>query len=180
MLNMFLLYQVQTNLNYYFKSGGKRKSGERLKYIETFHPIKYQELSSNDKREHSLINCKSCAKYFSNVQATFEIYLNPTKHSKNMDGETSSSFKTETLKENTQQIYNLVNKPFEKKYGISFAESITNLKELNIEKKSTKYEKKKEKRRIIREVKENIEKDWESDAVERFVYTYIKYQWRHP
>ena len=85
------------------------------------------------------------------MQATFEINLNPTKHSKNMDGEnvfaaikTSSSFKAKTLKVNTQQIYNLVNKPFEKKYGISFAESITNLKELNIEKKSTKYKKEKE------------------------------------
>ena len=94
-----------------FQKWGKRKSGECLKYIETFHPIKYQKLSSNDKREHSLINCKSCAKYFSNVQATFEINLNPTKHSKNMDGaiKTSSSFKAKTLKENTQQIYNLAN-----------------------------------------------------------------------
>ena len=155
---------------------GKRKSGERLKYIETFHPKKYKKLPINDKREHSFIDCKSCEKYFSNVQATLELNLKISQK-KNTDKEmifdsleTSSSITAKTLKEDTKEIYNLVNLPFGKKYGISFAESMTNLKELKIEKKSTKYEKKKKKRRIVRDVKQKIEKDWESDAVERFVF----------
>ena len=84
--------------------------------------------------------------------------------------ETSSSITAKILKKDTKEIYNLVNLPFEKKYGISFAESMTNLKELKIEKKSTKYEKKRKKKRIVRDVKQKIEKDWESDAVERFVF----------
>ena len=72
------------------------------------------------RREHSLNNCKSCEKYFSNLQTTLEINLNPIKHSKNAVGEnvfaaTSFRFKAKSLEENTQQIYNLVNKPFEKK-----------------------------------------------------------------
>ena len=106
-----------------------------------------------------------------------EVNLNPKQ---NMDIENvfaavkkSSSFKAKTLKENTQQIYNIVNKPFQKKYGISFAESMANIKELNTEKKSTKYQKKKEKRKIVRDEKEKIKKDWESDVVERFVNTYM-------
>ena len=98
-----------------------------------------------------------------------EINLNPIKHSKNVFAATSSSFKAKSLQENTQQIYNLLNKPFEKKYGISFAENMTNLNELNIEKKSTKYQKQKEKRRIVKQVKKPSKKDWESDVVERFV-----------
>ena len=46
-----------------FQKWGKRKSGEpgeRLKYIETFHPREYQKLSSNGQREHSLFDCKGC------------------------------------------------------------------------------------------------------------------------
>ena len=50
---------------------------------------------------------------------------------------------------------------------------MANIKELNIEKKPTKYQKKKEKRKIVRDVKEKIKKDWESDVVERFVNTYM-------
>ena len=95
---------------------GKRKSGERLKYIETFHPREYQKLSSNGRREHSLFGCKSWENYFSNEQGTLEVNLNP-KHNKNMDIENvfaavekSSSFKAKTLKENMQQIYNIEKK----------------------------------------------------------------------
>ena len=111
----------------------ERNSGERLKYIETFHPREYQKLLSNGQREHSLIEWKGCESKFSNEQATLAVNLNP-KHNKNMDIENVFAI---TLKENTQQIYNIVNKPFEKKYGISFAESMTNIKELNQNKKGT-------------------------------------------
>ena len=60
-----------------FQKWGKRKSGERLKYIETFHPREYQKPSSNGQREHSLFDCKGCEHYFSNEQATLEVNLNP-------------------------------------------------------------------------------------------------------
>ena len=112
------------------------------------------------------------------MQSTLELNIKSNIHKKTTVKEnvfaavkscSSSSFKAKTLKENTMQIYNAINHPFEKKYGISFAESITSLKELNIAKKCTKYQKKKEKRKIVKEVKQKIEKAWESNTVERFV-----------
>ena len=86
------------------------------------------------------------------MQSTLELNIKSNIHKKTTVNKenvfaavkscSSSSFKAKTLKENTMQIYNAINQPFEKKYGISFAESITSLKELNIAKK--------EKRKIVK------------------------------
>ena len=166
-----------------FQKWGKRKSEERSRYIETFHPKIYKKLSGDKKNEHSFDNCESCEKHFSEMQSILELNFKSSIHKKTTVKEnvfaaakscSSSSFKAKTLKENTMEIYKVINQPFEKKCGISFAESITSLKELSIVKKCTKYQKKKEKRKIVKEVTQKIEKDWESDAVERFVnITYI-------
>ena len=83
------------------------------------------------------------------MQSTLELNIKSNIHKKTVKENvfaavkscSSSSFKAKTLKENTMQIYNAINHPFEKKYGISFAESNTRLKQLNIAKKCTKYQK---------------------------------------
>ena len=125
------------------------------------------------KLGHTFFQCSSCEDNFVDIQQSFEVNLKANIHVKitakeNVSAAVKSiSLKNKSLKENTKEIYNAINTPF--KYGISFAESITSLKEVNIQKKCTTYQKKKERRSIIKDVTEKIEKDWESNAVERLV-----------
>ena len=52
-----------------------------------------------------------------------------------------STVKEKNIKDCTRKNYNIVNEPFEKTFGVSFAEGITGMKEVNIVKKTSAYEK---------------------------------------
>ena len=79
----------------------------------------------------------------------------------------------EPLKDSTKRIYNTTNVPFQKTFGVSYAEALTKVPELRLQKRPTKTEKKKERRDHNRKVKENIEKQWQQNDVKRYVYMYM-------
>ena len=153
---------------------GKQKSKERNIYIETFNPEAWSKLSSS-KKEHSWINCKGCEKYYPSIQAKFPV--NSKSHIKK--AAENLFFKAKhlrinknVLQDSTREIFNSINKPFEKTFGVSFTESLTSLKEINIVKQPTAVEKKMQKREIVQNMKRGIENDLQTTAVERFVYKY--------
>ena len=172
------LFMASANrLKKVFQKWGKSKKDERAAYISKFHPKKYKNLPPNSKVGHTLENCIGCQDTsFLEMQSTFPVNvkaINHTKASKDNPFTAArvriSAGKENDIKEYTRKIYNVVNEPFEKTFGVSFAEGITGMKEIKIVKKPSAYEKKKEKRKIITQVKKNLERDWESIAVERYV-----------
>ena len=179
--NEYLSFISNANrLKVTFQKWGKRKSTEKGIYIQAFNPKKFESLSTEEKNKHVFDNCESCQNN-PELQRNFEANIKYS-HKKNIIDEnvsidaatkTISSKEKKTLKDCTNIIYERINKPFEKKYGISFADSMAESKTFKLEKIATKYEKKKEKRRIIKQVTQKIEKDWESGAVERFVNIYF-------
>ena len=177
--NEYLSFISNANrLKVTFQKWGKRKSTEKGIYIQEFNPQKFESLSTEEKNKHVFDNCESCQN-IPELQRNFEANIKYT-HKKNIieenvDSATKciSSKEKKTLKECTNIIYERINEPFEKKYGISFADSMAESKKFKLEKIATKYEKKKEKRRIIKQVTQKIEKDLESGAVERFVNIYF-------
>ena len=136
---------------------GKSKKDERAAYISKFHPKIYKSLSQNSKVGHTLENCKECYVMISflEMQSRFPVNLKAMKHLKasnanpfNAARMRISTAKEKTIKDCTRKIYNIVNEPLKKTFGVSFAEGITGMKEANIVKKTSAYEKKKEKRNI--------------------------------
>ena len=124
--------------------------------------------------EHTLENCKGCQDInFLELQSTFPVNSKARNNSIisrenpfNVAAKITKA-KEKNVKKCTKQIYDMVNEPFKRSFGISFAEGITGIKEVNMMRKPSDYQKKKEKRKIITQVKRSMESHWESNAVER-------------
>lgn len=71
------------------------------------------------------------------------------------------------LKECTSTIYSTINTGFEKKFGISFSEGLANMAETNLQLKPSTYEKRKEKRKLVKKFKATLQKDLDETAVNR-------------
>ena len=100
-------------------------------------------MSNAKKDQHTLSNCKGCYHHFAEIH------------------------KGTVLKDSTETIYNCVNKPFEKTFGVSFAETQTKVPELNLQLKPSKQEKKQEQGRIYMKMKSKIQNKWNETSVQR-------------
>ena len=175
----YKFFMVSANrLRKSFQSWGKTKKEKRATYISNFHPKIYEKLPENKKVEHTLENCKGCQDInFLETQSTFPVNSKAMKNSIisrenpfNVSAAINTNMtkaKEKDVKKCTKKIYDLVNEPFKRSFGISFAEGITGIKEVNMMRKPSDYQKKKEKRKIITQVKRSMENHWESNAVER-------------
>ena len=145
----YKLFMSSTNrLKNVIQKWGKSKKDERDSYISTFHPKIYNSLPHNIKVGHTLQNCKGCKDVnFLEMQSRFPVSLKAVKHLKASKENPFNAAKMKMkisagtcINDCTRQIYTIVNQPFEKTFGISFAEGLTAMKEVNLVKKRSAYE----------------------------------------
>ena len=74
--------------------------------------------------------------------------------------------KANVLSDSTKEIYNTINKPFQRTCGISVGEAQTNVKELNLQMKPSKCKRKAELRNMYKKAKRKVENQWAEDSVE--------------
>lgn len=68
------------------------------------------------------------------------------------------------------QLYEQVNPIFEKATRHSLVKALTKVKDLNIEERTSKAEKRKTRRNNYRKFKQAVEKEWEDTSFIRYIY----------
>ena len=172
----FLTFQKKLPaLKEIFRTWSPRQLSEKQRFLETFSIDKWNKLTNAKQWEHSLRDCKACYHYHSEVMAHFPVKSrqfigkakeNPFFAAKNVK---FGSHSTKVLKDTTKTIYNSINKPFEKNFGVSFAEAETKVPEIGLQKRLSPSERKKKLRSSYRTMKKNIEEKWATNSVERSV-----------
>ena len=81
-----------------------------------------------------------------------------------------AKMKSKSLQDCTKKIYNQINKPFQRTFGVSFADAETNVPELGLKFKESQGEQKATLRNLYRKVKMNIREKWNNTSVERYMY----------
>jgi hypothetical protein len=160
-----------------FSRWNHRKIAERNQYMATFNIEEWNKLPLPIKVKHAFQNCKQCQLKHSDTQALFPVKCkrftgsmkenNPTIASKAMKVELPSQLKSTTLREAgeaAKSLYDQVNPVFEKITGHSLVKALTKVKDLNIEEKKSKSEKKQTVRNNYRKFKEAVEKEWEKTS----------------
>ena len=67
----------------------------------------------------------------------------------------------------TKEVYDTINPSFENVHNVTLAKALTDVKELNIEPKRSKAEKKRERREYYRRAKQATKAQWEKNSVIR-------------
>ena len=128
-----------------------------------------KKMTSETRRVHSLTNCKACALYHSQYQATYPIKkmslkaaksgpLNDmAKHVNKLLPENSNAGKKQ-LKSVGQAIYSTYNDKCKKNFGKTLGEILVLVPEAGLQIKPSPEEKKREKRNQLRQWKKNAEK----------------------
>ena len=132
------------------------------KYTEHFSPNNWEKLTEYEKKQHTRSNCEACDVHHFSFQSLFPLW-NQKENSitqqgfhKNINSHilkpscsgnvkvTKKAIKTATC---TSQIYEKINTPFKKIFGVTFAKAQTTVSELGLEDKKSHAEKKKERRK---------------------------------
>ena len=135
-------------------------SESRKEYLDTFSKSAWQKLTKDEREKHTLSKCSACALEHSAIQATFP--LKPIfECTSTLDSiyKHQGTSKTEEASV-TRQVLTSVNLYHKQTFGKSLTQSVTSLcPEEQIEKKRTPAEKKKERRTLLRKIrnKENQE-----------------------
>ena len=141
----------------------------RLEYLATFSTQKWKELPETERKHHTLSKCDACALLYRNLQEAFPlkpIYNGPPSL-ENMYSVSGTTKKEEVT--TTRLALKVVNLHHEKKFGQKVTESVVKLcpKE-RLQKKPTAAEKRKEKRKLLRKVR-----DKENQALQDTSFTTI-------
>lgn len=161
------------------KKWSPRKKKEKEHFFVEFSIDKWVQLSDVKKKEHSLYDCKGCHQNYAKAQSLFPV-RSPRLKSKAKENPfyvcnelqiTSQKVKLPNktaIKDTARSLYESVNSAFlSVSGGISFAEALTKVPEVNLQTKKTKCEAKKVRRAIIRESKENTEAQWKETSLLR-------------
>ena len=140
------------------------------KYTEHFSPNNWEKLTEYEKKQHTRSNCEACDVHHFSFQSLFPLW-NQKENSitqqgfhKNINSHilkpscsgnvkvTKKAIKTATCTyekqiEQIEQIYEKINTPFKKIFGVTFAKAQTTVSELGLEDKKSHAEKKKERRK---------------------------------
>ena len=165
-----------------FSRWNHRKIAERNRYTATFNIEAWNEMPLAMQSQHTFQNCKQCEQKYRDTQVLFHVksrmFTGPMKEniSKttnkaiNLQVQLPSQPGSTTLNEaceTAKSLYDQVNPDFEKITGHSLVKALTKVKELNLEEKKTKAEKKRTVRNNYRKFKDAVEKDWESTSFVR-------------
>ena len=124
------------------------------------------------KTEHSFANCKGCYHRYPEVQA-----LLPVKSNQFVGLRKENPFfiaskatkmkpcKAGEAKEIAWALYNKIDASFQKVCSTSFGEALTKLPELQLQKRKSPTEAKRERRAAIRSFKHKVEDKWEKTSL---------------
>ncbi|KAL9977669.1 hypothetical protein ACROYT_G015099 [Oculina patagonica] len=151
----------------------KWKTAEREKYIEHFSPNNWEKLTEHEKRQHCRSQCKACDVHHFSIQSLFPLWGNKSKsvtnqsiykkvNSRVLKESSAVNVKVtkKAIKAATKEVYDKINTPFEKTFGITFAVAQTSVPELNVQVKKSHAELKRERRNKSRADKKHIQKQW--------------------
>ena len=135
------------------------KTAKREQYIEHFSPTNWEKLTEHEKRQHCRSNCKACDVHHFSHQSLFPLWGNKTKsvtdegvykkiNSRVLKLSSAGNVKVtkKALKAATKEVYDRINVPFAKTFGVTFAVAQTSVTELNVQVKKSRAELRREKR----------------------------------
>jgi len=159
-----------------FSSWNPRKKQEKERYLKTFSISNWRSLPISRKREHSFDNCKGCHQYYSEAQSLLPVKSNrfqgvlkenPFLIASNEVPKYSGSLKKGEISATAKALYSKIDKTFQEKYSVSFADALIKVPELGIQKKKSPEDKKKERRAMYRHYKNKVEEEWEKTSLLR-------------
>ena len=129
-----------------FVRWNKDNSVANKTYQDIFSVQNWGKLSKAKKEQHMLIKCKGCYHHHSQIQASFPVkskqLIASAKENPFYVADHIPQQKPGKLKDITKNIYNSVNRSFEKSYGLSFAEVQTKVPELKLSRRQDQMKEK--------------------------------------
>ena len=170
-----------TDLQKKFSRWNSRKIEERTHYLNTFSATTWSRLSLAQKDEHSLMDCKGCAQRYSQKQLLFPVkskqFPTPAAESDILKDarHTASRIVTEAMAKNSKPdstmlaraFYNEIDPIFQYSADVSLSKALTTVRELRLSPKRSKATKKKERRKLYRKFKTNVEDQMKDTEVVR-------------
>ena len=139
-------------------------------YLEAFSHEKWEKLPIASKKRHTLANCKECGLQYRELQTTFpgghvyEPQAMITEAVEELIADNATSSKSEQC--TTRQILSTLQPLYENAYGRSFTDSLSQCRDAGVQKKATKAEGKRLKRKIQRKCRDKISTHLQkSDAI---------------
>jgi hypothetical protein len=165
-----------------FSTWNPRKKKEREQYLEAFSADNWKALSVEQKAEHSLMDCRGCFHRYSVYQSFFPVQSkkfqgclkeNPIIVAQNISANTSrKSVKVNCTRreyqDGAQKIYNEINPAFQRVFNVPLEKALTTVPSLNIQSKKNPAEKKRDRRKQLRQAKKTIEEHWKNTSVMRY------------
>ena len=126
------------------------------------------------KTEHSFANCKGCYHRYPEVQALLPVKSNQfvglAKENPFFIASKEAKIKprkTGETKEIARALYNKIDASFQKVCSTSFGEALTKLPELQLQKRKSPTEVKRERRAVYRSFRQKVEDEWEKTSLLR-------------
>lgn len=157
-----------------FSSWNPRKKAEKEKYLETFSIQNWVKMAPSLKTEHSFENCKGCYHRYAETQA-----LLPVKSNQFVGIAKEYPFfvadkevkikpcKAGETKDIARALYHKIDATFQKVCSTSFGDVLTKLPELQLQKRKSPTETKRERRTIYKNYKQKVEDEWEKTSLLR-------------
>ena len=146
-----------------FSKLGKNSADRKLEVVGAFSSLKWNELSPYEKKKHGDFKCKGClgSEKYRVVLSMLPINLNDSLGKKR--AEESGLFKPirQQVLEATKKDLNRLNYEYKNDFSMTFESAYNIVKNKETEKKRTE---------IAKELKENVENQWEETAVSRLNY----------
>ena len=128
----------------------------RQTYLTVFSVEKWKMLSASEKERHSLSNCKECARNYSEFQQAFPgptFTLSPSDtaiRSFISEVKTANQMAKSTEKATTSEVLTTLSSTYESEFGESFTTALLKLPNIQVQRKPTDAEKKKNRKGNIR------------------------------
>ena len=165
-----------------FSTWNPRKNKERKQYLKAFSADDWKALSVERKSKHSLMDCHGCFHRYSVYQSLFPVQSkqysgclekNPALVAQNIAANTTQNVNNikSTRREyqaGAQKIYDEINPAFQRVFSVPFEQALRTIPSLNLQQKKSPTEKKKERRKQLRQVKTSIEEHWKNTSVIRY------------
>ena len=121
--------------------------------MNEFSILKWSELSTLEKAQHTLSNCTRCFEVHKIHQCSFP--LKPVYHPKTIDQE---ALQHQGVKQFTSNVLAELNRAYTNEASSSFRDALLQNKSLQLERKKSGSEKRKEKRKMHRDITKRVEK----------------------
>ena len=169
---------------------------DKKEYNKHFPSTKWNSLPQIQKQQHTLKDCKAFMAHHFAVHSTFPMksknlkFQNPLKNlqdvtnclkvHKNCKRKVNVKLKKLSVKQAATFCYDKLDKSFNELCQTSFTEALTTVTEVNLQRKATKLQQKQKLRKMRRNVKENINTQWQENEVISFLGSRQSYsQYEH-